>query len=292
MKRAAIFAALLSGCATNLAQMQTARALKQGELRVSGGVGIYIPGTQLGNFAAEGAAVAKQGIESAVNKQPFTLSDNQKRVLAMTSLALATLPPSPSAQLDVRYGLLPRLDIGLRYSIDSVRADAKLNFYHDGVDDPEDGLPRRSKDLALGFAVSKQLFKPGVTDIMGAVTLDNFDRWDVEVPLYVSIDVSRYFGVYGGGRYQFSHITFDQSVTTTNDCGCGQMPTTTVTKTPTQMTRHFYGGTAGIRVGSSRVSWLLELTVGNTVASANLLGTNVQMGGLTLYPATGIALTF
>src|SRR4051812_46891200 len=141
MKRAAIFAALLSGCATNLAQMQTARALKQGELRVSGGVGVYIPGTQLGNFAAEGAAVAKQGVESAIAQQPFSLSDNQKRVLAMTSLALATLPPSPSAQIDVRYGLLPRFDIGLRYSIDSVRADAKLNFYHDGVDDPEDGLP-------------------------------------------------------------------------------------------------------------------------------------------------------
>jgi hypothetical protein len=292
MKRAAFVLLALTGCATNLAQMQTARTLKPGELRFSGGVGVYIPATQIGNLAAEGAAAGTQAIQQAANNQPVGLTDAQRRVVAATTLALATMPPSPGFQVDARVGVLPRFDVGMRYSVDSVRADAKLNFYHDAVDDPEDGLPRKSKDIAIGFAVSKQLFKPGVSDMYGSVTFDNFNRWDIEVPLYVSIDVSRYFGIYGGGRYQYSRITFDETVTQMQTCGCGGAPTLTQTKTASGMTRHFYGATAGIRVGSARFAWMLELTVGNTVATANILGSDVQLGGITVYPATGIALTF
>src|SRR5262245_14960862 len=66
-----VLAALMTGCASNLAQMQTARALEPGQLRVSGGVGYYIPATQLGNMAGDGISVAKQGIESAVNDTPL-----------------------------------------------------------------------------------------------------------------------------------------------------------------------------------------------------------------------------
>ncbi len=212
----------LSGCATNLAMMQTARALKPGELRISGGVGVYLPATQLGNAAAEGIAAAQQQAQANANATQAPLTDDQKHAIAATTLALATMPPSPSFQIDARVGILPRLDVGVRYSIDSIRADAKLNFYHDGVDDPEDGLPRKSKDLALGFAVSKQVFAPTVGDAMGTVKFDNFDRWDFEVPLIASIDVSRYFGIYGAVRYQFSRITFDQTVTTVTagSCAC------------------------------------------------------------------------
>src|SRR6516225_3980421 len=99
MKRAAFVLLALTGCATNLAQMQTARALKPGELRVSGGVGFYIPATQIGNIAAEGAAAGTQAIQQASNNQPVGLTDTQKRILAMTTLALSTMPPSPGAQI-------------------------------------------------------------------------------------------------------------------------------------------------------------------------------------------------
>lgn len=288
----ALAAAFSSGCASNLAQMQTARTLKPGQLRVSGGVGWYIPATQLGNAVGNGVAVAAQGIEAAATRKDFELSDEDKRRIAINSVALATMPPSPSAQLDVRVGIVPRLDVGLRYSIDAVRADAKLNFWHDGEDDPEDGLPRKSKDLALGFSVSKHLYNTPIGDMMGMVKLDHFNRWDFEVPLYVSIDVSRYFGVYGSGRYRFSYVSFDETVNYVSHCGCEEAPQHYTVTTPTKMVSHFYGATAGIRVGSARFAWMLELTVGNTVAKTRLLGEDVELGGITIYPATGIALTF
>jgi hypothetical protein len=281
-----------TGCASNLAQMQTARTLEPGQLRVSGGVGYYIPATQIGNLAGDGIQVAKQSIESAVNKTQVELSDAQKREIAIHSVSLAAMSPYPSAQIDARLGVLPRFDVGMRYSIDSVRADAKFNFFHDGADDPEDGLPRKSKDIAIGFIVSKQLFAQPVGDMMGMIRLDNFNRWDFEVPLYVSIDVSRYFGVYGAGRYRFSYVSFNQNIAHVDNCGCGTAPTTSVEVLPTKLESHFYGATAGFRVGSARFSWMLELTVGNTVARTKLLGQDVEMGGLTIYPATGIALTF
>ncbi|MBK7865037.1 MAG: hypothetical protein IPJ65_41845 [Archangiaceae bacterium] len=281
-----------TGCASNLAQMQTARALEPGQLRMSAGVGYYIPATQVGNLAGDGIQVAKQGIESAVNDAPFELSDKGKRSIAIHSVSLAAMTPYPSVQVDARLGVLPRLDVGMRYSVDSVRADAKFNFFHDGVDDPEDGLPRRSKDIAIGFMVSKQLFSQPVGDMMGMIRLDNFNRWDFEIPLYVSIDVSRYFGVYGAGRYRFSYVSFNQNIGHVTSCGCSEAPVHTVEVIPTKLVSHFYGATAGMRVGSARFSWMLELTVGHTSAKTKLLGENVEMGGLTLYPATGIALTF
>ena len=49
-----------SGCASNLAQMQTARTLEPGQLKVGGGVGWYIPVTQIANIAG-GLVVMKRG---------------------------------------------------------------------------------------------------------------------------------------------------------------------------------------------------------------------------------------
>ncbi|MBL8958146.1 MAG: hypothetical protein JNK82_45660 [Myxococcaceae bacterium] len=293
MKHAALLAALVTtGCASNLAQMQTARALEPGQLRMSGGVGWYVPAGQIAAVAGDGIEVAKQEIKAELNNTEYDISQADKRKIAINSVALAAMNPYPNVHLDARIGILPRVDVGLRYSIDAVRADAKWNFFHDGPNDPEDGLPRKSKDIAIGFIVSKQLFSPAVGDMMGMIRLDNFNRWDFEVPLYFSIDVSRYFGVYGAGRYRYTTMTFDQHVSTKTDCGCGDGPKTTIVSSASRMQSHFYGATAGMRVGSARFSWMLEITVGHTQAKTELLGEVVELGGLTFYPATGIALTF
>src|SRR5690606_22256004 len=132
--------------------------------------------------------------------------------------------------------------------------------------------------------VSKQLFQPAVGDMMGMNRLDNFNRWDFAIPLYVSIAVSRYFGVYGAGRHRYSIVSSAQHVRYRNDCGCGDQPTTPTVTTPSRMQAHFYGGTVGMRVGSARFSWMLELTVGHTTAKTRLLDQEVEMGGLTLFP--------
>ncbi len=293
MKHSALLVAVaLTGCASNLAQMQTARALDPGQLRVSGGVGWYVPAGQIATLAGDGIEVAKQEIKSELENSDYDIPQAEKRKIAIHSVSLAAMNPYPNVHLDMRLGVLPRFDVGLRYSIDAVRADAKWNFFHDGVNDPEDGLPRRSKDIALGIAVSKQLFAPAVGDMMGMIRLDHFNRWDVEIPLYVSIDVSRYFGVYGAGRYRYTTMTFDQHVSTVTDCGCGTGPQHSTVTTKSSMQSHFYGATAGMRVGSARFSWMLEITLGHTNAKTYLLGEEVEMGGLTFYPATGIALTF
>src|SRR5262245_42617545 len=117
MKYSAIILAVVgTGCASNLAQMQTARALEPGQLRVSGGIGYNIPATQLINLAGDGVQVAKQGIEAAANDQPYEISDAEKRRIAIHSVTLAAMTPYPSVQIDARLGVLPRLDVGMRYS--------------------------------------------------------------------------------------------------------------------------------------------------------------------------------
>ena len=41
-----------SGCATNLASMQTARTLRPGQIRAGMGYGVYLPTTQVGIIPA------------------------------------------------------------------------------------------------------------------------------------------------------------------------------------------------------------------------------------------------
>ena len=228
----------------------------------------------------------------AAKGDKFQLSEEQKKSLAASAVSIAIMPPSAGYQMDMRVGIFNNLDVGLRYSINAVKADAKLRLFHSGDADSEsDGPGRKSKDIALGFGVTKYIY-PTSYDAFGAMKLDDFSRWDFEVPLYVSIDVSRYFGVYGAARYIYSRTNFDQHYKVQSASCCSDQPTVTDTVTKSRVDMHFGGGTMGMRVGNHRFSWMLELTIGVTRARTLLLGDIVDLGGLTIYPATGFALTF
>ena len=278
-----------SGCATNLSALQTAKTLRPGQIRIGGGVGLYIPAGQVVNAVGEGVNLAKHGVTAARNKENFTVADDEKERLITAAFALAVLPPSTSWEINARYGVVENLDIGLRYGLNALRGDAKFRLIHAGGHEGEGEGGRRSFDVAIGLGVSKYFFSNPVLDVLEKVQLVSFSRWDVEVPVYISADFNPYFGIYFSPKYVFSHTTVEMKLLEVAEaCGCLEERL----QVPTTVNMHFVGATGGIRAGLPRLSVFVEMTAGNTFVNPTILGKERNLGGVTLYPSIGLAGTF
>ena len=121
------------------------------------------------------------------------------------------------------------------------------------------------------------------------VQLASFSRWDLEVPVYISADFNPYFGIYLSPKYVFSHTSVEMKILEAVEaCGCVEERL----QVPTNVNMHFVGATGGLRAGLPRLSVFLEMTAGNTFVNPMILGKERNLGGLTLYPAIGLAGTF
>ena len=293
-----MLAVLLSGCATNLSSLQTARTMYQGQVRVQGGVGAYVPVGAAANVIGEGVQVAKEGITAAARQEQFVLSEDRKQGLLTSGLALATMPPSTVWELSARVGIFDFLEAGLRYSVNQVRLDVKWRFAHLGDPDTRASPARRSIDFAVGVAVSRHLFQSPVVEALEFVKLGDFERWDFEFPLYASVDFNPYFGLYASPKYIYGVTTMDEKLVeigdTVNSIVDGQCCGDVIaldTRIPARVDTHFVGATLGLRAGHPRVYGFLELTLGNTWADAQILGQRRQLGGFTVQPNLGLAVT-
>ncbi len=280
------------GCATTLSTLQTGKTLEPGHVRVAAGMGFYVPAGQAVKIAGEGTDLMSR-MKTAVEKnQPFTWTADDEQTLLTTGVALAVLPPSSMAELSLRVGVIDNLDVGLRYSTNALRLDAKFRFFHDGeemTDSPVD--PKgRSTDLAVFAGGSKYLFKNPIFDALEFVKMGEFSRWDVEGGFVLSHDFNKYLGVYGAPKYLFSRTTMDETLVRVTQDGSGIVKTDVAM--PAVVDMHFVGATAGLRVGIPQVSLFLELTFGTTFAKPMILGARRDLGGATLYPAGGIAVSF
>ncbi len=299
---ALVFAVTASGCATTLSTLQTAKTVPPHHFEFTGGLGFYAPTGAGSNLIAVAMSQARAGAIAAATGKPFAVSDETKEDLITGGVALAVLPPSPGWEISARAGLFENLDVGLRYSVNAVRLDTKFRFFHRGEDpisgtlDPSAGegigaqpvVSHRSYDLALGVGVSHYLFDNPVLSLLEQVQIDNFSRWDLEVPLYASAELGEHFRIYGAPKYVFSRTHLDETLL---DYAAQASQRTGVDLfLPSQVDSHFFGATAGVAFAFRPVRLMLELTAGYTDCRPVLLGRTRQLGGLTLYPAVGVAL--
>jgi hypothetical protein len=286
----------LCGCSTNLSSLQTARTLYPGQVRSHFGAGVYVPAGQLGNAASAGVDLARQGITAAVLQEQFVAEEGTKQQLLTSGIALAVMPPSAMYETGVRVGLVENLDVGFRYSINSIRADVKWRPFHWGDEDTRANPAARSRDLAIGFGISRYIFTSPLVEALDYVKLGDFDRWDFEFPIYASVDLNPYFGLYLNPKYVFSHTTLDEELVAISEvvngvaqgqC-CGEVIALD-TRLPRAVDMHFWGATVGLKAGHPKVYGFLELTVGYARAEAFLLGQKRELGGLMLQPNLGVA---
>lgn len=274
---------LATGCASTLSTMQTARPLAPGQLQVSYGVGAFVPAGQLLTVVDASIDEGKRAREAHERGEPYAMTEeNQERMLA-AGVALAVAPPGANNELMVRVGAMEDLELGLRYSGISLRLDGKYRILHGGDPDLATTVEGTSYDLALGVGVARHIFKSNkILDLLEVVQVNDFSRYDVEVPLYLSVDWKDVFKVYAAPKYIYSHTTLDQRLVDYAAQG-GE-----ATSLPSTVSSHFVGTTLGVAVGYKYFHVYGELTGGYTVLKPRFLGKEHDLGGVTLYPTVGI----
>jgi hypothetical protein len=280
-----------TGCASTLSTMQTAKPLARGQFQVSGAVGVFTPVGQLGSLINEGITQGQSIRDTVESGQPYHLAEEEAQRLLGVGMALAVAPPGVANELMVRAGLLESntLDLGLRLSTTSLRLDGKVRLAHGG--DPEDSsLPdyqRKSYDLAIGVGYSRHIFKSPVLDALEIVKVDEFSRWDLEVPVYLSMDLGDIFKLYAAPKYIYSRTSLDSRLVDVSREG--QDVSGFDLSLPAEVTSHFYGASVGFALGYKYVHLFAELTGGYTDCRPVVFGQRRDLGGVTLYPSVGIA---
>jgi hypothetical protein len=187
----------------------------------------------------------------------------------------------------IRAGLADDWDVGLRYSGISWRLDTKFRFLHAG-DGPEMAEnKRRSFDMAIGVAGARHSFKSPVLDVLEIVQIDDFSRWDVEVPLYASVDFGDILRLYAAPKYIYSRTKLDQRLI--NFAEQGKNVTGFDVGLPARVKSEFVGSTFGVSLGYKYVHVFAEVTGGYNFCKPEVFGQRRNLGGVTLYPAMGIA---
>lgn len=302
-------AALVSGCATNLSTLQTARPTAPGHVQVTGGTGFYLPLGPIFTVIGQGVKQKDEIIKAIEQQQAYQLSEEDQQELLTAGIALAVFTPSQGMEIGVRTGVAKDLDIGLRYSVTSLRLDAKYRLLHTGdPDEPPPPLfvpggsrsepqppkppapPKAWFDVALGLGVSRYLFENPAFKVLEFLHLDDFSRWDVEVPLYISAEFGEVLKLFAAPKYIYSRTSFDETLVALSE-EASEVSGLDVTL-PASVQSHFFGASAGIGLGYRYVHLLLELTAGYTVCKPNLFGRRRDLGGVTLYPALGLNLAF
>lgn len=279
--------ALVTGCASNLSTMQTAKPLTRGQFQVSLGAGAFIPVGQIGTAIDIGINQGKELERAVRNNEPVHLSEEDQQRILTSGVALAVAPPGLVHEVMIRAGLADDLDVGLRYSGVSLRLDTKFRFFHSGDGEEVQENARRSFDMAIGLAGARHSFEGPVFDLLKIVKLDDFKRYDVEVPLYISTDFGDILRLYAAPKYVYSHTSLDEQLV--NYAEQGYDVSGFDVRLPASVKSEFVGSTFGVSVGYKYVHVFAEITGGYTFCKPFLFGQQRNLGGATFYPAVGIA---
>ncbi|MDY7230991.1 hypothetical protein [Hyalangium rubrum] len=276
-----------TGCASTLSTLQTAKPLEQGQFQVSLGAGYFVPVGQIATAAEIGIDQGKKINDAVQNDEPVELSEEDQRELFSAGIALAVAPPGAVNELMIRAGVVDNLDVGLRYSGISLRLDGKFRFLHRATHEGSSGAEVGSFDMALGVGVARHSFKSPVLDLLKIVDIDDFSRYDVEVPLYISSEAREIFKLYAAPKYVFSRTSLDQRLVDFSQQG--KDVSGFDVSLPSRVNSHFVGSTFGAALGYKYVHLYAELTGGYTFCKTQVFGQEADIGGPTFYPVIGIA---
>ncbi len=289
MRRILVGLALLAGtgCATNLSMLQSAETLKPMQVRPALGAGIYLPVGQvqktkaLADEHADNLAAVQAGTGGTVP------DDAALRSIIELAASLAVLTPAPAAQGGLRVGIVDGFDLGFNWSTSALRLDAKLRLrggkgkgVHVAV---LAGVELYTFDVRL-FELDEYL-QQDISQIFNYVSLDNPQRYDVDVRLLLSGKIAKLFVPYAALEYRL---------------GIYHLPLTLTYATPTETfvheetlngTLHYGGIVGGLGFGPKMVRLFLEVHAGYAYAPSTVLGEPAELGGLAVFPAAGLAFT-
>lgn len=260
-----------TACGTTLSTLQPAEPMRPGHVQAQGAFDVNVPASRIVDVVDTTATLSSR-YASDPSYSPTT--EEQRQALG-AAVGLGLSSPGVNPDLMLRVGVVKNLDAGIRWSGLAAHADAKYRFLttRDVVGDEDPGFQG-----AVSVGVSKALYSGFVFDTLEFLHVDDYSRWNVEVPVIFGSRLGDFGHVWFGPKYVYSHYSVDASL---KNVGI-------VSETSGAI--HHLGAFGGAGVGYKVVFVFLELTVMDMLAKPEILGQKTDLGGIVVVPALGLML--
>lgn len=277
---ACLLAALLStACSTSVTSLQTGRALEPGQVQITAAASLPVSTSAISG-ALDSVDALEGELEDAATSDDTAIDAETQRQLNESALALLLFQPSPVMEINGRVGVVPMLDVGLRYSARQVKGDLKYQIW-----DSPDG---HAAGISLGYSYHLSIapsFLESAFDLLEYVKLNDYSRHDLDLNLIWSKDWGEWLSLYGGLRYLISFISLDADLEKVqSELG--------LERTSLSNRLHMVGVTGGAMLGYKYLFLHLELSVLNAEYAPTILGEQVDLGGVVVSPAIGLTTKF
>ena len=260
-----------AACGVGLSSNQPAHVPEKGHAHAEVGVDVSYPTGTIPDVIH-----AAESVEEATDQR--AVSNDEKRKIFEGAAAIAINPPAAVAHVGLDYGVAENWEVGLRLATSGVRVAGRVQL----LKQAEAGV-----DLSIGVGLGRALFTPPVHSVFDSVTVDDFSRWNVDLPMAVGRHGS-WYRVWGGPRLLWSHVSQTMTLTL-QDFGTPEPIRTTGTVSGRAL---YVGGQAGAALGYRSFFVGPELTVTYLFGSADVDAfggrDNVSVGSWVVYPAFAV----
>jgi hypothetical protein len=269
MGRVAFFFVVAAGCAPSLSTFQPAHVAPQGHVAVEAGFEGGLPVGAFSNLVDAGKALASRGLNGE------KLTDDDKWRIFDAGVNLALTMPSIGPHVAVAYTPVDRFEVALRYAGSAWRGGARYQIL-DHTTGPF--------DFTVGLGVARFSFTFPISDQIPVLTLDDFSRWQVDVPILVGTSRD-WFRVWAGPKILLT--TFETQLTLS-------LPNNDTTVARFSGKAGAFGGQAGFAIGYRKLFFAVELTLAEAFGTAHLQAPlnppthDTSVSSFTIFPAFGL----
>lgn len=281
---------LATACSAPRAIIATGKVTPQGEFRVGYNQGFNIASAPL----AKASSAVKEAASQAASQQKVDYTDATTQLQA-AALAYILDPVQPTADLNIRYGIVPRLDAGYKYAFGSHVFDAQYQLLGPTgtPENPGRGAVSGTTYASIGLQFATQRAKlpslPFLSDINSVLNF-RANRNDLLIPLTFSqsFGPEEEIGAISYGLvYAHSWVNYGFAPTKIY-AGSVQVP-----ELPLQ-SRNFssFGGFVNLKLGYRYfyVIPAVSLFYQNYGNYALLNGQSTSLSGITVVPSLGFQL--
>ena len=261
----------MGACAPSLSTFQTAAVPPTGHFSAAVGLEGSIPIGPLYDAYSTG----KDVLEKAEAGQ--TLTSEEKWQAFDAGMQLLLSPPSVGYHLSLAYVPWKRLEVSLRYAGSALRLGSRYQLL-DRATGPF--------DMTVGLGVSRFTYDIPISDYVPILTMDDFTRWQLDVPVLIGMQ-NRWFRTWLGPRFVATHFSAQLNL----DLQVEQKVIASMSGNA-----YYLGGQGGIGFGYRWVFLAFELTITEMVGRAKFdaplitdsPSRTVELSGLVIYPTLGL----
>ena len=189
-----------AGCATPLSSFQPAHVPAPQHFQAESGVDVSFSPGGLQQIRDASRQVDK-------SSQQNQLTDAEKTTIVRGGAQLGLNPPAVIQHVGLAYSPVESWEVAARFCATGWRLGVRRQL----ANQDENGI-----DFTVGFGVGRAAFDPPVDDVFGTIRVDNFSRWNLDLPITLGQHGSGYRW-WAGPRIVYSAMSQDMTVSLTGD---------------------------------------------------------------------------